>query len=424
LVQKIGKFELQEVLGKGASGTVYHALDTFTGQEVALKLLDPGLVSDPEFGRTNRQQFLNEASLAGKLAHPHIVSIIEAVINEQSGYIAVEYVPGGSLARFTKTQTLLALDDALQIAFKCCGALDYAFRQGIVHRDIKPANILVTPALSVKVGDFGAAYLYKAHETQIADIGSPLYMSPEQISGKPLGYQSDMFALGVVLYEMFTGQRPFTGSTLPELFGKIMREDPIAASALRPELDKGIDRILQQMLRKNPAERYPTWADLALELADIGRLSVYVQGIPDSEKFVSLRKIALLEPLSDAEIWELVHAGTWKLLPARSVIVREGEPGKSLFFLGSGEAKVTKQGRLLNLLRSGEYFGEMAYLKRGEMTRQASVESITDVLLAEFEADTIDRVSGKCQLQLAQVLLHTLVDRLALADMRLAQSAT
>jgi hypothetical protein len=248
-------------------------------------------------------------------------------------------------------------------------------------------------------------------------------MSPEQITGKELGHQSDMFALGVVLYELFTGRRPFVGNTLPEVFKTILRDEPVAPSVLRPDIGQKLDHIILQMLRKEPLERFPTWADVALELAAAGRLSVHQRSIPDSEKFVSLRKIELLAGLNDAEIWELVHAATWKRVPARSLIVREGEPGKSLFFLGAGEANVTKQGRLLDTLRAGEYFGEMAYLKRGTMPRQASVETTADSLLAEFEAEAIEGVSSKCQLQLAHVLLDALVDRLALADMRLAQPA-
>ena len=178
------------------------------------------------------------------------------------------------------------------------------------------------------------------------------------------------------------------------------------------------------MLKKAPEERYPTWADLALDLADIGRLSVYQHTIPDSEKFIGLRKIAVLEPLNDAEIWELVHAGRWTRVPSRNVIMREGDPGESLFFLASGEVKVTKHGRLLNVLNAGEYFGEMAYIKAGAIARQATAESITDALLAEFEPAALQQVSKNCQLQLALALLHALVDRLALADERITRAAS
>ena len=266
----IGKFELKKKLGKGASGTVYLALDTFSGEDVALKVLDPEILSSADVDKTHTKQFMNEASLAGRLSHPHIAAILEAAVHEGEGYIAIEYVPGGDLSQFTSPDKLLPVEDAFEIAFKCCGALDFAFRQGIVHRDIKPANIMVVSGTNIKLVDFGAAYLHKALDTQITDIGSPLYMSPEQIRGQPLGHHSDMFALGVVLYELFTGRRPYDNPAIGELFDMILHMHPVAPSALRPGLSKDVDPILLKMLAKSPAERYPTWAELALDLVRQG----------------------------------------------------------------------------------------------------------------------------------------------------------
>jgi serine/threonine protein kinase len=421
-MDRLGKFQLRKILGKGASGTVFLALDTFTGKDVALKVLDPEVVNSPGFDRTNTAQFMNEASLAGKLQHPHIASILEASVTEKSGYIAIEYVPGGDLSQYTTPGKQLPQEQAIQIAFKCCGALDYAFRQGIVHRDIKPANILVVSGTNIKVADFGAAFLSKGPAEQIAAIGSPLYMSPEQVRGEPLGHHSDMFSLGVVLYQLFTGQLPLMASTLDELLTKICGELPLAPSARRPELSPDIDRILLRMMAKSPEQRYPSWAELALDIAKIGRLSVHQSSIADSEKFVALKKVRLLGQLDDAELWELVHTGRWSRAPARAVIVSEGAAGRSLFFVGSGRVKVTKQGRLLNLLEAGECVGEMSFVKQGEMARQATVEAMEDVLLAEFEKDALDQVSLKCRYHFAQALMHSLVDRLALADSRLIQT--
>ncbi len=420
--RRLGKYELRRVLGKGACGTVYLAQDTFSSEEVALKVLDPELVTDPEFGNSNRRQFMNEASLAGKLHHPHIAAILEASLDDTSGYIALEYVPGGTLARHTQPGGLLPLADVIEIAFKCCGALDYAFRQGIIHRDLKPANLMVSAATAVKVVDFSAALLRRADTTQIADVGTPLYLSPEQVRSGELDHQSDMFSLGVVLYELLTGSRPFSGDSLPQVFSAILESRPAAPSAVRPELGPEIDRILLRMLHRIPAERYPGWAELALDLAGIGRLSVYEQAIADSEKFIALRRFPPLKRLDDADIWELVHASTWRRLPPQTVLMREEDDGGTLLFLASGELKVTKQGRLLNLLRTGEYFGEMAYIKAGGLRRQATVESITDVLIAEVAPGSIERLGKNCQLQLSLALMHTLVDRLAMADERIAHA--
>jgi len=418
---QIGKFQLRKVLGKGASGTVYLALDTFSGADVALKVLDPKVVSSPDFGATVTAQFLNEASLAGKLQHPHIAAILEAVIEGDSGYVALEYVPGGDLTQFTQPGKLLSCEDAIQVAFKSCGALDYAFRQGIVHRDIKPANIMVVSGTNIKVGDFGAAYLRKARETHVAEVGSPYYMSPEQINGEELGHHSDMFAMGVVLYELFTGRRPFMADSLPELFTRIINEHPVAPSRIRPEIGTEIDAILLRMMGKRTTDRYPTWGDLALDIARIGRLSVYDRGISDSDKFTALKQVAMLQKLTDAELWELVHAGTWSRRPAQKGIVTEGEVGTSLYFLASGRVKVLRQGRLLNVLNAGECFGDMAYVKEGGAARQASIEALSDVVLAEFDPAAIAKTSPVCQLQLTKAILDSVVDRLALANQRLAR---
>src|SRR5512134_1851261 len=153
----VGKYEVQKLIWKGATGTVYLARDTFSGKEVALKTIEPEVFNDPEFGTVYRQQFLNEASLAGKLRHPHIVAILDAVVQQDSGHIAMELVTGGDLSAHVAPDKLLPVGDVLQIGFKCCGALDYAFREGIVHRDIKPANIMIAKGTDVKIADFGAA---------------------------------------------------------------------------------------------------------------------------------------------------------------------------------------------------------------------------------------------------------------------------
>ena len=421
-MQQIGRFQLGKTLGQGASATVYLARDTFSGEDVALKLLNQEVVKHPDFGRKFDAQFMNEASLAGKLSHPHIASILEASLTGEHAYIAIEYVPGGDLMRHLRPPHLLSTDDVTQIAFKSCGALDYAYRQGIVHRDLKPANILVVSGTNIKIGDFGASYLFNSLHTQIANIGTPLYMSPEQIKGSPLGYSSDMFSLGVVLYQLFTGHRPFEAPTLAELAAKTMRDTPATPSSLRPEIGAEMDDILLRMLAKTPAERYPAWADLALDIAKVGRLSLYQSAVPDSEKFVALKAVRLLGHLDDAQLWELVHAGQWSRLPPHTAIMHEGGHGTSLFFVGSGEAKVTKQGRLLNVLSAGECVGDMSYIKEGGIPRQATVETLTDVLLVEFEKAALDQVSLKCRYHLSLALMHSLVDRLALGDERLVQA--
>ncbi len=416
----IGKYELRKELGRGTTGVVYHALDTFTQREVALKVIYSGSFSDPVHGPFRKNEFLNEASLVGKLNHPHIVALLDAVVSDETSFIAMDYVPGGNLARFTTPQTRLPVASVIEIVFKCCGALDYAFRNGIIHRDIKPANILVVKDTEVKVADFGAALLLDRASKEVRGLGSPAYMSPEQQRGEMPGQKSDMFALGVVLYELLAGCRPFDGKSLAEIMGKILNSEPEPICKLRPEAPEAVEAVIMRAVAKNPDARFPTWADFALELAKIGKLSVYQQSIPDSAKFTFLKSMDMLKMLSDAEIWELVKVSQWARLPARNVIVREDEPGLGFFMLVQGEVKITKRGRLLNVLRNGECFGEMSYIKGRDTPRAATVESLTEVIVAGFDSRLEHNLSNTCQLHLARALLNSLVDRLAMADARIA----
>jgi serine/threonine protein kinase len=420
LALQVGKYDIQKLLGKGATGSVYLARDTFTGKEVALKTIEPEVFRDPEFGTVYRSQFLNEASLAGKLRHPHIVAILDAVVGQDSGHIAMEYVAGGDLSQHCTREKLLPVPDVLQIGFKCCGALDYAAKEGVVHRDIKPANIMLAGATEVKIADFGAAVLKKSQVVQTAALGSPYYMSPEQIEGrKELSFHSDMYSLGVVLYELLTGRKPFSGSSLDELISRILKHDAVPPSSVRSELPKEFDALVLRALKKQPLQRYASWSNFALELSRAGELVLPPGAIPDSEKYISLKNVPMLAKLADAELWELARAGRWRRVPKGDRVVKEDEAGRSFFFLARGEAKVTRNKRLLNMVHDGECFGEMAYIAGGAQPRHATVEAMTELLLAEFEPERLEKMSLGAQLQLTRALVRNVSDRLALANIRL-----
>src|SRR4051812_12051799 len=185
MLSHVGKYEVKKLLGKGATGSVYLAIDPFGQREVAIKVLER-LSNDPEEARKQLRFFQNEAALAGKLRHPHIVSIFDAGIEEHTGgeslrYLVMELVQGDALTRYCDAQALLPPQQAIGIVYKCCKALEFANTIGVVHRDIKPANILVREDFDIKVSDFGAAQLSRSEVTQVTGVGSPAYMSPEQL---------------------------------------------------------------------------------------------------------------------------------------------------------------------------------------------------------------------------------------------------
>ena len=416
---QVGKYDIQKLLGKGATGTVYLARDTFSGKEVALKTIEPEVFRDPEFGLVYRAQFLNEASLAGKLRHPHIVGILDAVVQEDSGYISMELVTGGDLSQYVQPERLLPIADVLQIGFKCSGALDYAFREGIVHRDLKPANIMLAQGTDPRIADFGAAYLRKTQVVQVASMGSPFYMSPEQIEGGELTFHSDMYSLAVVLYELLTGKRPFVADSIEALVEKILNSSPAAPSSLRPGLTPEIDSAVLRAMKKKPEHRYASWSDFAQELSNACQGAKSTGAVLDSEKYLALRQVEMLSAVPDYVLWELVRSARWSRVEKNKILVRENEPGQSFFFLAQGQTKVVKGGRLLNVLNPGEYYGEMAYLWAGNPPRQATVESMTDLLIAEYDSGIVEHMAVETQLHLMRSLARNLADRLALANTRL-----
>jgi serine/threonine protein kinase len=419
---RFGKYEIRGTLGKGAAATVYLAHDTFANRPVALKVIDPTIFGHPKFREVYKPQFQVEASLAGKLNHPHIVSIYDAVIGDDAGHVVMEYVAGGNLLPYVSGKNLMPVDSAIELVFKCCGALDYAFRHGIVHRDIKPANIMVGEGTDVKIGDFGAALLQASEQSQRIRAGTPSYMSPEQIQSQPLTEHSDMFCLGIVLYELLTGVKPFAAKNVPQIFARIVSQDPVPPSEVRAGVPKALDAIVLRALAKVPEERFATWADFALELANIGRMRSSQQAVPDSERYESMKRVKLLGELSDPDLWALVKAGQWTRAGANQVIIGEDEQSDRLYFLAKGEVKVTKRTRLLNVIRAGEFFGEMSFISGGASRRQATVESLSELIIASFDRAALERVRANSQLSLLWTILGNMADRLALADARLAQT--
>jgi len=420
LPYRLGKYELDKQIGKGATGKVYHAIDTFSGADVAVKMIDETVLHDPEFNEACRKQFLNEAALAGHLSHPHVVSILEASVTEDSGYIVMEYVPGGNLVRHTYHDNMLSVGDVLQILYKCCSALEYACGLGIIHRDIKPANIMISSGTNVKIADFGTAVFYKEQITMAVTAGTPSYMSLEHLKGGRVDFLSDMYSLGIVAYELLVGQLPFEGDTMDALFDAIANKEPVPPSSRRSGIPPELDRIILRMIEKKPEERYSTWAELAAELAKLGRFITSRQTIPDSEKFGTLRSMQALRDFPDPEIWELVQVSKWTKLPGGTVILREDEPGRSMFILATGGLRVSREGHLLNVIKPGEFFGEMAYIQRGS-DRQATLEAIADVVIAEFTFTELEKLSTSCELRLVKALLSSMTDRLITADIRIVR---
>jgi len=420
--QKIGKYEIISELGKGATSAVYRAYDPFQNRQVAIKVVFPEALGDQEYGRRYRKLFVTEASLAGKLSHPHIAAIYDAVAGEEASYIVMEYVDGSTLEQYTRHDSLLPVQRIVEIIYKCAKALEYASNQGVIHRDIKPANILLAGETDIKVSDFGAALTQAAETTQVSGIGSPAYMSPEQVKEQQLSHQTDIFSLGVVMYQLLTGRLPFQGANNYSMIYQIINVDPPPPIEVRPDIPPRIDAIVTRALQKDTARRYQTWDEFAHDLATaLGAEEKPGRGFAESEKFDTLRSLEFFRQFTDVELWEVMRIASWRRHPRDTVLIRENDIGSSFFILIAGEVRVVKQERLLNVLTAGECFGEMAYLGKQKFQRSASIVALSDITVIEIRAETLSKASDLCRHHFHGAFLELLVDRLAKANVRLSQ---
>ncbi|MCL2346387.1 MAG: serine/threonine-protein kinase [Desulfobulbus sp.] len=427
LGHKLGKYELIKKLGAGASSSVYLARDPFAGRNVAIKVASPEALGDPDKGRIYSRLFLNEASLAGKLNHPHIVQIYDAVVADTICYIVMEYVAGGTLEQHASPGRLLPLDQIIEVIFKCTRALDFAHRLGIIHRDIKPANILLAGdhgnSSDIKIGDFGAALTGKNQFSQIGAIGSPAYMSPEQILEHPLDHRTDIYSLGVVLFQLLTGHLPFESESQANLVYRIVHDEAPRPSSLRPDLPPALDRIVARATAKEREQRYQSWPDMARDLTDLvrqGRLPSDSSDFPESERFDTLRALPFFADFSDVELWEVLRFAQWRRITPGTVMLRSGHRGKTFAFVISGQLAVSRGGTPLDVLCRGDCFGEMAILNRHVPTRGADVVALTEADIVTIHGRALEQASDACRLHFYQSFVGILVNRLNTANQRLA----
>jgi serine/threonine protein kinase len=421
---QIGKYPVLRKLGEGATSEVYLCTDPFNSRDVAIKVAFTESFQDPERGRLYRKLFLTEASLAGKLQHPHICEIYDAVAEEKLHYIVMEYVDGGTLEKFCRPDALLPVDRIVEIVFKCTRALEFAHKAGVTHRDIKPANILYTGETDVKITDFGAALIASGDTTQVSAIGSPAYMSPEQVKEHPLDHQTDIYSVGVVMYHLLTGRLPFQAANNFSLIYQITNVEPEPPSTYRPEIPEAVDAIVRHAMAKALEARYRRWEDFSLDLAEAFRAerlgAQKEQAFADSDKFETLRKLPFFGEFSDAELWEVARISTWRHATAGELLMKEGEVGDFFCILADGQVKVTKKGKLLNLLRAGEPFGEMAYLTRKDHVRGADVSVMTEAKIIAVPTQQLAQASDACRHKFDRAFMDILVERLSMANLRLS----
>lgn len=416
LPKRIGKYDIVRKLGQGGMGIVYQGFDPYNSRNVAVKVALENSAADEESRKRFQKMFFNESRVAGMLEHPNILKVYDAGVDENQYYIVTEFVEGSrTLKDYCSNGTLLPAEKVVEMIFKCCRALDYAHRLGVVHRDIKPTNIMVTVDMDVKIGDFGIAQIIRSDETQTQFnglMGSPCYMSPEQVKEETLTSQTDLFSLGVVMFELLTAKSPFFSDNIASTVRKILFLDPPPSGFYRSGIPRTLEAIVQKALIKKTSGRYKTAAqfaaDLRLTYKDINSVDI---DINRKERFNVLRKLGSLSDFQDPELWEVLLAGLWREFGPESIVVDEGALDETFYIIVSGDLTVKKDGKDIAVLKSGDCFGEIGYLTKGK-TANAMVAT-SDTVLLEVNSAIIEQLSPNCQLRFHKVFLKKLLERLS-----------
>ena len=424
LQETIGKYPVIKEIGSGATSRVYLARDPFANRDVAIKVFLFAQDSDPQAERMTHKAFVTEASLAGKMNHPHIVDIFDAVVEPDYSYLVMEYVPGVTLEAHSDVDTLLPLGKVVEIVFKCVRALEYAFQHGVIHRDIKPGNIMLSQSGETKVGDFGASFQQRHGQetTQITGVGSPAYMSPEQIRMETLTQQTDIYSLGVTMYRLLTGRLPYTASTHAGLTYAILNTPPPEIIRLRPDLPELLAKIVMKAIAKDLAVRYPSWLEFGKDLSlAFTSLRLAGESVSDSERFNQLRDMAFFQDFGDVALWEAIRVGRWRQIDAGTVVIQEGGQGDSVYLLVEGEVGVTLMGKGISTINPGGCFGEVLYFADAGSKRTTTIVATEKIVVLEIKSDALRAATDGCQVAFNKAFMRVLIDRLTQANLRLAK---
>jgi putative nucleotidyltransferase with HDIG domain len=416
------RFVIQQQLGRGATADVFLAFDNFLQREVALKQSHLNRMEQHEDAIRNRRMWLNETRLAGKLKHPFIVELIESGSTDEFDYLVMEYVAGGSLKQHTTFGKLLPLDRVIDVLFKVSNALDYAHKMGVLHRDIKPSNILLGADQAIKISDFGSAFMSNSDLTQVDTVGTLPFMAPEHFRQSRPTMQSDVYAVGVMAYQLLTGNLPFSAKSSEELIYQKLHGGALPLENRRQDIPQLLRFIVHRAMHENKELRYHSWQDLCDDLATaFPQLSRVDEVRFDSSRFKILRSLPFFSSFTDTEVWEAVSICRWHERDKGEHIVKEGENSNSLYFIVSGQALVSKQGVEVNRIGRGDCFGEMAYLDSVRQVRLATVTSLSTMRLVEIDDSTLLQASNGFQACFAKAFLNLMVTRLGSAYQKISQ---
>lgn len=417
---EVDRYTIGRRIGSGTCGVVHQALDNRLGREVAIKLSPIGEahVSTGKVPGAQRA-YQTEIIAAGRLAHPNIVTVHDAGQFEDLNYLVMEVVEGKSLKEYGKGKTLLPVHEALRVIAECCLALDYSHKQGILHRDIKPANIMLADNGVVKLLDFGIAVGLRDEgelKRKGPTLGTPNYMSPEQILGRELGPPSDFYSLATVLFELLTGRQLFKAKKVKDLFRTVVHRPAPRLRQIRPDLPEELSNVLAKALEKKPAARYQSGQEMARALRPfIEKFGLQSRRPLARQKLVRrLQKQTFFQSFSEEEIAQLLDRVQVRRFSPKDTLTARGTTLRRLLIITDGVACVRGRQRYLHLLSEGESLGEASFINGAPATQD--VVAITSIKALEISAGSLSKLPSKAHLNFYRHVAQLMKDKNAQAD--------
>jgi serine/threonine-protein kinase len=423
VIKSLGRYNIISTLGRGGMGIVYQAVDSFLERTVALKVAGISSLDIEKQDKNKLNRCLKEARLAAQFIHPNIVITYDAGVEHDLFYIALEHIDGVGLHKHADKRNLLPQKQMLEIIYNTCFALDYIHQKGYVHLDIKPSNIMLTRREEVKLMDFGISRFLKDEQDAPAGVaiqGTPSYMSPEQTgTGGIVDQQSDIFSLGVVLYELLSGKKPFKGKTVAETFYNINHVEPTVIGEVVSGISADLEDVIHRTIDKRKDKRFQSVRDLAGALLPIikGRDSGTLDR-QDKKKIAYLKRLSFFKHFQYSELMDAIKISSWSYHERKTRIFGKDDKDNHIYFLVQGKARlyVNKE---VKLLEQGECFGETAILYK--MPRTAEVIAETNCIVMAINANLLKQSNEALQVKFLREFYNKKILQLVDANLKLIQ---
>jgi serine/threonine protein kinase len=411
------RYKVQKRIGTGRNGVVYLGHDLYRKRDVAIKFSP---FNDQYAHEGSHKKWMEEVQSINKIKHPFIVEVYEAGVVKEGCYVVMEYLPFPTLWQFIHTGNLLPVDQVVEILFKLCKAAEQVHSNGILHCDIRPNNIFLKENGDIKVSDFSSfSESTRNDDLHVPEDGTFDYLCPELLKNEPPNMQSDIYAIGVLGYQMLTGHKPYLYQNENHVYQRLFT-DPFPLTEWRPDLPLRLSKTILRSIALDPSQRFKKCSSLSLELEKaLLNTQKSKEVTNDSNKFAIMSKLGFFREFEQKELWETVQISDWVRRQPGDTIVSEGDSGTSIYVILKGEADVLKTDVKISVMKAGSCFGELAYLEKAPNIRTATVIASTELLSLCIDGTRLRKSSIALRARFSDAFLRAILVKIQKSDSRI-----